>query len=458
MVVLETYAPMGSSHQFNLKKAMAKLRKIHPNSGGIDIGSQEVFVAVENQLVKSFGTFTQDYQALIAYLTTHGVKRVAMESTGVYWVVLYDMLEQAGFEVWLVNPKETKSLPGRKTDVQDAEWILQLHSYGLLRKSFIPTGRIRELREYMRIREDHIQMGSSHIQRMQRALLQMNIQLPQVLSKLQGKSGQAIISAILAGERDPEKLVSLCHHSVRKNKRDQLIEALQGYYSDHHLFSLKQAYQCWQFYQQQIYHCDQQIDQLLAELTQELPEPKLGKPKAIKHHKPAIKELYKKVVQLLEGNDPTLMGGVSAYTLLKLIAELGVDLSHFPSEKHFVSWLGLSPSHHQSGKSKKRGKRKANTKAGQIFKLVAQSMLLSKHHAFGQFGRRLRAKKGPAIAIKATARKIAICYYNILTKGIEFVEKGIQNYQQKLQEQKLKSLQKHAESMGFQLTQNQIVT
>ena len=420
---------------------------------------RQVFVALEDQLVKCFGTFTQDYQELVDYLRAHSIESVAMEATGIYWVVLYDMLESAGFDVWLVNPKQTKSLPGRKTDVKDSQWIQQLHSYGLLNKSFIPKGKIRELREYMRIRESHISMGSSHIQRMQKALLQMNIQLPQVLSQLHGQSGQAMIQAILDGERDPERLVLLCHTSILKTKREQVIKALQGNYSAQHLFALKQAYQCWQFYQNQITECDQQIEVLLNELTKDLAPPKeLGKAKAIRHHKPQIKGLYAKVVQLLGGNDPTAISGVTAYTLLKLIAETGVDLSQFPSEKHFVSWLGLSPSHHQSGKLRKRGKRKANTKAGQIFKLVAQSLLISKNHALGHFARRLKAKKGPAIAIKATARKLAVMYYNIVTKGIKYVEQGIENYQKQLQQQRLRSLQKQAQKMGLKLTEIQIVS
>jgi transposase len=231
------------------KKIMRKMRK---NAAGIDIGAKEIFVAIENQKVKSFTTFTDDFIACSNYLLEHNITSVAMEATGSYWMILYMILEQQGIEVWLVDGRETKQVPGRKTDVKDCQWIQELHSHGLLNRCFVQEEELKNLRSFVRLRDDHIRSASMHVNHMQKALLEMNIRLKEVLSQIHGASGMKIIEAILKGERDKEKLVALCHKSILKNKKDQVVRALEGYYTEAGLFLLKQAYDAYWFYQKQI--------------------------------------------------------------------------------------------------------------------------------------------------------------------------------------------------------------
>jgi transposase len=432
---------------------MGKLEKIHLNVAGIDIGSEKIFVAVEGQEVKSFGTFTDFFKQAVEYLQLHDIQTVAMEATGVYWIVLYDMLEEAGIDVFLANPSATGNVPGRKTDVQDCQWIQQLHSYGLLRKSFIPEGTIRELRVYVRLREDHIAMASAHVQHMQKALTMMNIRLHQVISQIQGVSGLKIIEAILSGERDPEKLVLLCEKQILLKKREEVVLSLKGNYKPEHLFALQQALDSWRFYHTKIQECDNQIERLLSVATQgKPPATNLSRAKTIKHHKPAVKNLHEKLGKLLDGRDATVLPGVTDYNLMQLVAETGTDLTKWPSEKHFTSWLRVAPGQNRSGKINKRAKRRGSTRAGQIFRKAAQSIIQSKHIALGAFGRRIRAKKGPMIAIKAVARKLAVMFYNLMTKGLDYVEQGVKKYEEQYTAQLTKFLQKKAFELGYMLT------
>ena len=432
---------------------MGKLEKINANAAGIDIGSEKIFIAIDGQEVRSFKTFTSTLQGAIAYLKEYEVRSVAMEATGVYWIVLYDMLEQAGFDVLLVNPMETKNVPGRKTDVQDCQWIQQLHSYGLLRRSFIPPDKIREMRLYVRLREDHIQMASAHVQHMQKALTMMNIRLHQVINQIQGASGLKIITAILAGERDAEKLALLCNKQILNKKKHDVIESLQGNYKQEHLFALRQALDAWNFYHSKIEECDKQLEVLLSDLTSSKSAVNgLSKAKAIRHHKPQVKNLHEKLSQLLEGKDPTVLPGLTDYSLMQIIAEVGTDLHQWPTEKHFTSWAGLAPGKNSSGKMTKRSKRKINTRIGKIFRIAAQSLIQSKHLALGAFARRLRSKKGPLIAIKATARKLASMFYNLMTKGIDYVEQGVKKYEEQYKTQMTHFLTKKAAELGFSLT------
>lgn len=429
---------------------MGKLEKIKLKAAGIDIGSEKIFVAIEEQEVKSFRTFTSTLHQAVEYLQLHGIESVAMEATGVYWVTLYDLLEQAGMEVFLVNPTETKNVPGRKTDVQDCQWIQQLHSYGLLRRSFIPDHTIRELRVYVRLREDHIVMASSHVQHMQKALTMMNIRLHEVISQIQGSSGLKIIEAILSGERDAEKLTLLCNRQILKNKKGDVIESLKGNYRSEQLFALQQALDSWRHYHMKIEECDRKIELLLKEITQNKPPvEQLSKAKPIRHHRPNVASLHEKLNQLLEGKDPTVLPGITDYSLMQLIAEVGTDLTKWSSEKHFTSWTGLAPGKNTSGKITKRSKKNINTRVGQIFRKAAQSLLQSKHIALGAFARRLKAKKGPMIAIKATARKLAVMFYNLLTKGLDYVEQGVKKYEEQYRTQMTKFLQKKAAEFGY---------
>jgi transposase len=431
---------------------MSSLNKIFPKSAGIDIGSEKVFVAVEDSSVKSYRTFTASYRELSEYLKGKGVTHVAMEATGIYWVTLYDILEQDKFDVTLVNPSDSKNLPGRKTDVQDCQWIQQLFSYGLLRKSFVPEDVVRKLRVYTRIREDHLQMAASHINHMQKALIQMNIRLPEVLSQTHGASGLSMIKAILDGERKPEKLLSYCTSSLIKNKGRDIILALEGNYKEEYLFELQQAYKGYMFYLEQVKECDIEAGKILEEYNKKSNKDyKDDYPiKPIRHNKPNIKHLHE-LLMGIHGGNPTSLPGLTDYSLLKLTAELGNNIKQWPTVKNFVSWLGLAPGKNQSGKMNKRSKRKSVTRAGQIFKQAAQSLLVSKQPGLGAFARRIKARKGSGIAIKATARKLAELYYKIFAEGMEYVEKGIKFYEEKIKQQQLKFLQKKAIEFNLQL-------
>lgn len=244
------------------------MEKIRTNVAGLDIGAKKVFVAVERQPVVSFFTFTEDFLLLLAYLLKHKIETVAMEATGVYWVILYEILEEAGIDVWLVDGRQTKQVPGRKTDVKDCQWIQELHSFGLLGRCLVVDTDIKELRSYLRLREDHISTSAMHINHMQKALTLMNIRLKEVLSQVHGASGLAIIEAILKGERDKHTLVSLCHQSVLKTKRELILKALEGKYTEAGLFALKQAYDGYRFYLAQIDECDKRIDIVMNRIGQ----------------------------------------------------------------------------------------------------------------------------------------------------------------------------------------------
>ncbi len=429
------------------------MEKIRKNAAGIDIGSNKVFVGLERGEVRSFETFTSDYRLLIDYLKANEVQTVAMEATGVYWIVLYDMLVENKLDVWLVDGRQTKQVPGRKTDVKDCSWIQQLHSFGLLNRCFVAEGSLKELRSYQRLREDHLRSSAMHIQHMQKALIEMNIRLPEVLSQTQGKSGMAMIKAILSGERDRKALLSLCHESVQKNKSEEILKALEGHYTQAGLFALKQAYHGYHFYQKQIQECDLQIQQVLNNINpaggHNVVEPR----KAIRHNRPNVDNLGGHLLNIFGGKDACLMPGITDYTWLQIYSEVGNDLTRWPSEKHFTSWLGLSPGQHHSGKKKKSVK-KGRPKAGQIFRQIAQSLMVSKKIAFGAFARRLRSRKGPAIAIKATARKLAVQYWRLMVKGVSFVEHGVSKYQEQLIKQKQKYLNKLAVEFDMILVPN----
>ncbi|WP_215225479.1 IS110 family RNA-guided transposase [Echinicola shivajiensis] len=420
------------------------MEKIHNNAAGIDIGSRNIYIGLEGAEVKVFGTYTSEFRSALAYLLSNGVKTVAMEATGSYWIILYDMLVEGGLDVWLVDGRQTRQVPGRKTDVKDCQWIQQLHSYGLLNRCFVAEGELKELRGYQRLREDHIRSAAMHINHMQKALIEMNIRLPEVLSQIQGTSGMSIIRAILGGERDAEVLLSLCHNSLVKNKSQEILSALEGFYTEQGLFSLKQAHDGYMFYQGQIAECDAVLREVLCRINRDKTCHQTGTRKPIRHHKPAIPDLGKHMLDLFGGRDATVLPGFTDYTWFQVFSETGTDLERWPTEKHFTSWLGLSPGQNNSGQRKKRAKKKGKPTAGQIFRGMAQSLLQSKKIAFGAFGRRIRGRKGPQVAIKAVARKLAAQYWRLMVKGKEFVEKGVADYEQILRLQKEKYLKKLA--------------
>lgn len=426
------------------------MEKIFRNSAGIDIGSKKVFVSIEGKDVVSYKTFTTDFIALGQYLIECKVETVAMEATGVYWVILFDILTATGIDVWLVDGRQTKQVPGRKTDVKDCQWIQQLHSHGLLKRCFVAEGHLKELRSYQRLREDHLRSCAMHIQHMQKALIEMNIRLTEVLSQINGVSGLAIIEAILSGERDKHILLSLCDKRIIKNKSEQVLRALEGFYTSAGLFALKQAYEAYNFYKVQIAACDKEISAVLEKINGDQSGKESIIRKSIRHNAPQVKDLGRHMIELFGGRDATILPGITDYVWLQLYSETGSNLNRWETEKHFTSWLGLSPGQHDSGK-KKKNRKKGRPKAGQIFRTIAQSLLNSKHIAWGVFGRRLKSRKGPGIAIKATARKLAAQYWRLIVKGEAFVEKGITHYEEILKKQKQKYLAKLADELQIDL-------
>ncbi len=425
------------------------------NAAAIDIGAKKIFVSCDGSTVKSYDTFTVSYRECIADLKQQGIERVCMEATGVYWIALYQMLEEAGFEVCLVNPKEVKQVKGRKTDVADACWIQKMFSAGLVRQSYIPDGQLKELRMLMREREDIISMAGSYVNKMQKALELMNIKLTEVISQINGASGIRMIEAILAGERDKETLLSLCHKSIKDKKARQVLDALEGNYNENWLFLLQQSLKLWKIHEEQLTITDKRIALLLSILEYSKPIVKSEhKAKPIRHHKPAIKNLHQKLLNIY-GVDANCLPGITDYSLLKLLGETGPDMGRFPTAKHFVSWCGLAPGHNQSGAKRKKSKTKNRSNAGQVFREIAQSLLNSKYIAIGSFIRKLRGRKDSKIAIKAGARKVATAFYNLLTKGSGYVEQGVRKYEQQLKEREQKYLHKLATRHGMKLVDNQ---
>lgn len=428
------------------------LEIVHPCAGGIDIGSKSFYVDAGEDRIKVFSTFTVDCTAVRDYLLSMNITTVAMESTGVYWVILYAVLEEAGIEVYLVNGRDVRNVPGRKSDVKDCQWLRQLHSYGLLRKSFIPGGDIRKVRSYVRLRQDHIRAAATQVHLMQKALTQMNIRLTEVINDIVGVSGKRIISAILEGERDPLELTNLCVGSILIRKKELVIKSLKGHYSEEHLFALGHAFQTYEYYNGLIVECDAKIEEQLTAMTKDKADIETAVPrKPIRYHRPEIDDLHKPLLKLSDGKDPIGIAGITDYSFLQIVSEVGTDMTPWPTEKHFTSWLKVSPMKASSGKTSKRVRMKRHNNAGLIFRNLAQGLLTSKHVALGSFGRRIRARRGSPVAIKAVARKIACYYYRVMKHGGEFVEKGIQSYEAHLKEKQRKYLEKMALELNLQL-------
>jgi transposase len=430
------------------------LEHILPGVAAIDIGRERLFVAVAEQPVRNFGTFTSDITQLGEYLKAHGVQRVAMEATGVYWIPVHDQLQAQGLEVTLFNGRQARNLPGRKSDVADCQWHAMLHGQGLLRPCFVPPEEIRQLRSYQRLREDHIGMAAMHIQHMHKALDLMNVCLHRVISQLHGVSGLRLVRAILAGERDPERLLQMCEAQIVKHKREAVLKSLEGDWQEHHLFALRQALAGYEFYQARIAECDQQLEALLVRLTKDR-EPCVPPPgtkvKVVRHNAPAIDDLHGKLLTLCGGADASQIGGLTSLSHLKLIAEIGTDLGRWRTKKQFTAWLGLAPGMHQSGKKRRQRVPSATTAAGQIFRECALSLAKSKHKALGSFYRRLKGRRGHAIAIKAVARKLAEYYYDVMTKGLAHVEVGLERYEAQYRQQAERYVRKLAGQLGLRL-------
>ena len=379
-----------------------------------------------------------------------------MEATGIYWSPIYEALEEEGLEVYIVNGRHAKNVPGRKTDVLDSEWLRELHTYGLLRASFVPGDEIRKLRYYMRLRKDHITSKASYVQHIQKNMDAMNIKLHIVISDIMGHSGQKVVRAIANGETSPKKLVGLCSADMKKRKADQILKALEGNFREEYIFALNQALDVFDHYIEKINACDVKIEGLLLKMTREKDGPVgLSAPKEIRHNKPLIKDFHYLMMKLTGGNDATAIAGINDYSLLQIISETGLDLQgQWPTSKHFTSWMGLAPPLNKSGKGrrqKKKFKGQVNN-TGEIFKQIAQNVGNGKHCALSGSYKRVKGKSGSAaVANKATARKIATYYYNLMTKGIDFVEEGIKRYEGRYKQQKINYLHKQAKELGLEI-------
>jgi transposase len=376
-----------------------------------------------------------------------------MEATGVYWLPLYGVLEAGDFQVMMVNGKYTRNLPGRKTDMSDGQWGSTLHAHGLLRGGFVPPAEIRRLQDYLRLRGDHLQSAAASVQHQQKALERMNVKLHDVISSLVGASGQKVIEAILAGERQPERLLALCDVQIQKKKADRVKEALRGTWAEEHLFALRQAVENWQHFQKQIAACDRQIEAVLRQINGPDQPGNGGRPAATAAVKrpgvnaPQIEGLHGLLVKLCGGKDLTVLPAHTDYSLLQLIGEVGTDLSRWPSEKHFTAWLGVAPGSHQSGKRHRSVRRKRN-RAGRMFCVMARSLARSKHVALGGYYRRMAGRKGGLVANVALARKLAVLFWQVMVKGVSYVEQGLAQYEARVLETKRRALQRLAKQLG----------
>ena len=436
------------------------LEIVHPDAAGIDIGGREHWVAIspdrDEDPIRRFGCFTADLEQMARWLVEKGVRSVAMQSTGVFWMPVYEVLEQSGLHVHLVNARHTKNLPGRKSDVQECQWLLKLHTFGLLNNSFQPTDEIRVARTIWRHRGNLVGQAGSTIQRMQKALTEMNVQLHNVLSDLSGVSGMAILKAILNGDRDPRKLAALAHPAVKASPQD-IAKSLHGNWRKELLLVLRQELELYQTYQDKIAECDHELQQHLRSLvpkvdlqTQPLgPRPK-GK-KAPRGNTPKFdlrSELYR-----ITGVDWSQINGIDVQVAQTVLSEVGVDLSAFPSEGHFASWLGLVPMNEQSsGKILNRRTRKVVNRATVAFRTAAQGLLRSQSYLGAQY-RRLRTRLGAPKAITAMARKLACLFYRLLRHGQPYVDKGTEYYETRYREQQIRSLAKRAQKLGLELVQ-----
>jgi transposase len=440
-------------------RPFAGMSQVHTQAAGVDIGAHEIMDCVDGmdatQIVRSFGNYTIDLQAIGTWLEEHRVGSVAMESTGVYWIPLFEELERRGFHCHLISSRSLRRVPGRKSDVVDCQWIQTLHSYGLLESSFRPEADLVALRTLLRHRAQLIQHRAPHILHMQKALLQMNIQLSQALSDISGTTGQAMIRAIVAGERDPHKLAALRNYRCKKDEAE-IAKALTGTWREEHLFILKQSLELYDFYTNQLEECDAEIERMYSLVrpdwqqtgSNELPEKKRNS-----HSKNAPQAVQvRRHLQRICGVDVIAVHGVSASLAQTIVLEVGTDMSKFPNEKHFCSWLGLAPKNEISGgKILKNKTLKTHNRAGQAFRMAAGSVMRA-DCAFGAFYRRQKARLGPAQAAVATAHLIARIVYRMLKYKVEYEPLSVTQYEQRYRQQQLKYLQKKAAKFGFQLT------
>ena len=430
----------------------AAITLTHPNAAGIDIGSAAHFVAVpperDDEPVREFASFTADLHRLADWLDACGVDTVAMESTGVYWIPLYELLESRGFTVLLVNARHVKNVSGRKSDVLDCQWLQQLMSFGLLRGAFRPADQVCELRSLSRQRTMLLRSQGRFVQHMQKALTQMNIQLANVISDVAGETGQRILRAIVAGERDGRALAQLRNARIRASE-DEIAKSLQGNWRAEHLFALKQALDAFDFCGTQLAECDAQIQAQLQALHVREDAPAQGKKRGRARNAPKF-DLRTQLFQMC-GVDLTRIDGIDVTTALAVVSEVGADLSKFPSDKHFASWLGLCPGTKITGGKVMSGKTKrCANRAAQALRLAAAA-LRSSQSALGAYYRRLCVRMDKPKAVTAAAHKLARLIYAMLTHGQEYTDRGQDYFEERYRQRVLHNLAQKAKAMGMQL-------
>lgn len=455
----------------NSKTTPARMSQLNSKCAGIDVGATELFVCIAKKSseheIRSFFTFTADIKLMIEWLKENKVESVSMESTGVYWIPAYELLEEAGFEVLLVNARLFKGVPGRKTDVQDCQWIQQLHSYGLLRASFRPSNEIVALRSFVRQRSRLFESAGTQVQLMQKSMTQMNIQLSHVISDITGVTGTNIIRSILKGERNPKTLAQLCVGGCRK-KKDLIEKALEGNYREEHVFSLEQAFEAYEFFHTQILRCELAIQKVVDSLQPKDPivapyfsaSAENSEDKPIASRKRAKKTATNKspycfnaadAIKKVTGADLTTIPGIDASTAMKILSEIGTDMSRWHSSKAFVSWLGLCPGNKISGGKILCSKTKpSDNKVAQSLRMAASTLYRATGY-LGAFFRKMRARLGGPKAITAVAHKLARMLYRMLLNGENYCELGENYHEQRHQEKIVANLKKRAKEMGFTL-------
>jgi transposase len=434
------------------------LEVIHPHAAGIDVGNSSHYVAVrpdrDEEPVRKFDCFTADLHRLADWLKSCGVKTVAMQSTGVYWIPIYEILEERGFEVYLVNARHTKNLPGRKSDVQESQWLLKLHTDGLLSNSFQPPAEIRMLRTYWRQRGTHIAGAATCILRMQKALTQMNVQLANVISDISGLTGQAIIRAIVAGERDPQKLAALSDRRVHASQ-EEIAKSLEGNWRPELLFVLQQEVEMYDTYQKRVAECDQRLQKHLASFADTLSlRASKDKPKTKKAAaKNAPQFDLSSELQRITGVDLTRIDGIDVMVSQTILSEVGLDMSRWKTEAHFSSWLGLCPDNRISGdKVLGRGTRRVVNRAATALRQAANTLIRSRSYLGAQY-RRLRTKLGAPKAITAMAHRLARLVYRMLKYGQGYVDKGTEYYEERFRQQQIQLLRRKAAKLGLQVAE-----
>ena len=452
--------------QKRLEACDPQLKIVHPDAAGIDVGNASHFVSVPAgrapHPVQEFGSWTADLHRMAEWLNSCGIRTVALQSTGVYWIPVVEVLEERGLEVYLVNARGTKNLPGRKSDVQECQWLMKLHSYGLLRNSFRPPEQIRGLRTIWRQRSRLIEDGSRAIQHMQKALTTMNVQLANVISDLSGVTGMAIVRAIGKGERNPRVLAKLRDRRIQASE-EEIAHSLEGHWREDVLFELKQAVEGYDFYRQQIAACDEELEVRLATLS--IPNAKEGaetgapsepRSEKMRPHKTPRKNQpqfdLRAELRRIFGVDLTTIDGIDVMTAQVVLSELGPDLSAFPSEGNFSSWLELVPRKDITGGKVIRQKpRKSKNRVANALRMAAESLCRSDSYLGARY-RRLRARLGGKEAVKAMAHYLACLLYRLLTKGQEYVDRGAAYFEKKRTEREIVTLQRKATELGFNLS------